>query len=285
MIVDGWWVSWCFSIFFRIWWILMVSSFFAEFFYRIRLRGSNKVGARAFNVQGWSRKECKERLHFMRCRVGWGWGWWWLLLLLIPIVINYQYNYAHHYRHPIFVVLRISRSQGLAPSLSIVAQEEKKRLGAQSFLVSWAIENATEGSYRNLGFHWTVCAVNSLSWQFFDCDLWRNSPLLILLLCEFIPVGLTACLQFGVSSSVCPFPGVVLYPNSSEKVGWNMMNHGLSELGAQFLNLVIQLFRCQPFRPDSLHEDQCRWKKDNPTFEHNRHSTQIPGIPMIFLYQ
>ena len=129
MIVDGWWVSWCFSIFFRIWWILMVSSFFAEFFYRIRLRGSNKVGARAFNVQGWSRKECKERLHFMRCRVGWGWGWWWLLLLLIPIVINYQYNYAHHYRHPIFVVLRISRSQGLAPSLSIVAQEEKKTPG------------------------------------------------------------------------------------------------------------------------------------------------------------
>ena len=30
--IDGWWVSWCFSIFFRIWWILMVSSFFGWVF-------------------------------------------------------------------------------------------------------------------------------------------------------------------------------------------------------------------------------------------------------------
>lgn len=61
-----------------------------------------------------------------------------------------------------------------------------------------------------------------------------------------------------------------------------MMNHGLSEFGAQFLNLVIQLLRW-PFRPAFMKINAgVFW--DKPTFEHNRHSTQIPGIAMIFLY-
>ena len=203
----------------------MVSSFLVSFFYRIRLRGSNKVGACAFNVQGWFRKECKERLHFMRCRVGWGWGWgwwwwwwWWffffflllllLLLLLSVIVMNYQYNYEHHDRHPIFLVLRIKPpSQGLAPSLSIVAQEEKKRLGAQSFLVSWAIEHATVGSYRNLG---SGVSLDSLCSKQFIMLILTVLWLWFMEKFSFIIVWIypsridSSSYPFGVGSPVCP---------------------------------------------------------------------------------